>query len=314
MKKGLFRLIFSLIILVFPFSLLAQVAINANGSTSHPSAGLDVNFSNKGMLIPRMTIQQIGAINSPADGLMAYCTTDHKLYIYLSNSSVWKEISFGQGIVPPPFSCGNVLTDSRDGKTYQTLLIGSRCWMQQNLNVGNKISGSADQTDNGIIEKYCYDDLESNCNIYGGLYQWAEMVQYFNGATNNTSWNPVPVGNVTGICPTGWHIPSDAEWTDIATYLGGELTAGGNMKETGTIHWANPNTGATNLSGFTSLPGGNRYNSQNFGSLTYFSFLWTSTQKISGSAWIRTMHTENVYLDRTYYGKSNGCSVRCVHD
>jgi uncharacterized protein (TIGR02145 family) len=279
---------------------------------AHPSAGLDVDFSNKGFLMPRMTVEQISSIVNPADGLMAYCTTDHKLYIYLANNLVWKEIGFGQGNIPLPFSCGNLLTDVRDGQTYLTMQIGSQCWMQENLNFGTRINGDLEQVNNNIAEKYCYGNLETNCGIYGGLYQWAEMVQYLNGTTNSTTWNPVPTGNIIGLCPEGWHIPNDSEWSSLGLLFGGEISAGGAMKETGTEHWAYPNTGATNISGFSALPGGNRYNSENFGSLNYFAFLWTSTQKTSVNAWIRSMHAENEYLDQTYYGKSNGCSVRCV--
>ena len=79
--------------------------------------------------------------------------------------------------------------------------------MAENLNVGTRISGSSNQTNNSIIEKYCYDDLEANCNTYGGLYQWDEAMQY--SATEG----------VKGICPTGWHLPTDAEWTTLADFL-----------------------------------------------------------------------------------------------
>jgi uncharacterized protein (TIGR02145 family) len=186
--------------------------------------------------------------------------------------------------------------------------------MKENLNYGIMINGTIDQTNNGMSEKYCYDDLESNCEIYGGLYQWAEMVQYLNGASNTSSWSPIPSGPVTGICPSGWHIPSDNEFSELSNVLGGESMAGGNMKEVGTRHWFEPNTGATNFSEFTALPGGNRYNGQSFGSLGSFSFLWTSTQKTELSSWLRTLNSENASLECTFYGKTNGCTVRCVLD
>ena len=96
--------------------------------------------------------------------------------------------------------------------------------MAENLNVGTRINGSGSQTNNSTIEKYCYDDNEANCTTYGGLYQWDESMQY----------STMP--GVQGICPTGWHLPTDAEWTTLTTYLGGEGIAGGKKKETGTTH------------------------------------------------------------------------------
>src|SRR5205823_3607559 len=108
-----------------------------------------------------------------------------------------------------PWVCGSPLVDTRDGRSYNTTMIGSQCWFAQNINVGSMLSstsGSSNQTDNGVIEKYCYNNDVNNCNVYGGMYQWAEMVQYFNGATNSSSWSPVPSGNVQGICPSSWHV------------------------------------------------------------------------------------------------------------
>jgi hypothetical protein len=93
------------------------------------------------------------------------------------------------------FTCGNTILYG--GETYPTVLIGSQCWFQKNLNIGTRINGSTDQTDNSTIEKYCYSDLESNCTTYGGLYQWAETVQYQNGATNTSSPSAFS-GNVQG--------------------------------------------------------------------------------------------------------------------
>ncbi len=127
--------------------------------------------------------------------------------------------------------------------------------MAENLNVGSMINGSSNQTNNGIIEKYCYDDNTSNCDTYGGLYQWEEMMQY------------VTTPGAQGICPDGWHLPTDEEFKTMEMALGmsqGEADdtgwrgtdEGGKMKESGTTHWYSPNMGATNSSGFTALPGG----------------------------------------------------------
>ena len=93
-----------------------------------------------------------------------------------------------------------------EGQIYNTVQIGTQCWLRENLNVGTKINGNQTQTNNGIIEKYCYDDIEANCTAYGGLYQWNEMMQY---VTNE---------GVQGICPLGWHIPTDGEWCAVTQF------------------------------------------------------------------------------------------------
>ena len=116
-----------------------------------------------------------------------------------------------------------------------------------------------------------------NCNVYGGLYQWAEIVQYLNGATNSANWNPVPTGNVQGICPTGWHIPSNAQLTTLTSYLGGNIDAGGKLKSTGILEagtglWYSPNGGATNESGFTADPPGYRESSGTFTAIGGYGF------------------------------------------
>ena len=140
-------------------------------------------------------------------------------------------------------SCSSV---TYGGQTYSSVEIDDQCWMAENLNIGTRIDGDTDQTNNSTIEKYCYDDDTDNCDTYGGLYQWDEMMQY------------VTTEGTQGICPAGWHLPTDAEWTTLTNFLGGESVAGGKMKEEGLDHWQTPNTGATNSSGFTGLPGGFR--------------------------------------------------------
>jgi len=200
------------------------------------------------------------------------------------------------------WQCGSNFTDSRDGNVYTTVQIGTQCWMKQNLNIGTRIDGIGEQTNNGTIEKYCYDNIESNCDVYGGLYQWDEMMHY--------SVTP----GVQGICPTNWHLPTDAEWTEFTTYLGGGSVAGGKMKETGTTHWASPNTGATNSSGFTGLPAGRRYSGGYFNYLGYYARLWSSTEFNGSYAWYRYLDYGNSYVNRYYDSKVYGFSVRCIKD
>ncbi len=301
MKKHLLITAILAIFLSITFQLLAQVGINTDSSAPDYSAMLDVKSTSKGMLIPRMTLTQISAISSPANGLQVFCTSDSKIYIYLSTAGQWKEVAYGTEIIIP-FSCGNPVTDTRDGKIYNTVLIGAQCWFAQNINVGTKVLGNTNQTNNGIIEKYCYMDDVNNCNVYGGLYQWDEAMQY-----STTE-------GVKGICPTGWHLPTDAEWTTLTTFLGGEAIASGKMKETGTTHWLSPNTGATNSSGFTALPGGSRHLNFGFFDLAYYASFWSSSQGIATDAWYRDLYYNNEHVYRYYNGKTYGFSGRCLQD
>jgi uncharacterized protein (TIGR02145 family) len=213
------------------------------------------------------------------------------------------QVNFTTADTTSSFICGSTLLDVRDGKTYSIVQIGTQCWMGQNLNIGTRINASNQQTNNNIIEKYCYSNLESNCDIYGGLYQWNEMMQY---VTNE---------GANGICPSGSHIPTDAEWTILMDFLGGHTIAGGAMKETGFTHWASPNGGASNSSGFTGLPGGLRYDGYGYSSLTYNGYFWSSSQTDVTYAWKYWLQYGNAYLGRdSYYLKVYGFSVRCLKE
>ncbi len=243
------------------------------------------------------------------------------ILIYTSAESGWVDAVGGFILPEQPFECGGTLVDSRDGKTYATVLIGTQCWMAENLNIGiriNSTQGGYQQQNNGTIEKYCYANNEANCDIYGGLYEWPEAMQY------------VTTEGAQGICPVGWHIPTDNEWkilegTVDSQYPVGDpewdgtgwrgLDAGGNLKEEGTSHWNSPNTGATNSSGFTGLPGGyrSRY-SGSFGHLGYYGYFWSSSQNDAFIAWLRYLVYNSAYVYRHYYFKEYGFSVRCLKD
>ena len=137
--------------------------------------------------------------------------------------------------------CPSIPTVEYGGQTYNTVLIGDQCWLKENLNIGTQIIGSQTQPNNGTIVKYCYDNNEANCNTYGGLYKWNEMMQHST------------VTGAQGICPNGWHIPTEEEWTTLTDFLGGISVAGGKMKSTS--GW-NDNGNGSNNSGFTALPAG----------------------------------------------------------
>jgi|JFJP01.1.fsa_nt_gi uncharacterized protein (TIGR02145 family) len=210
------------------------------------------------------------------------------------------------------WTCGNPFTDSRDGKIYNSVLIGTQCWMAENLNIGTSVDGVMEMTNNGTIEKYCYENSESNCTIYGGLYQWNEMMGYTTTA------------GADGICPNGWHLPTDDEWCMLELevdptincnsigYRG--MDGGGKLKETGTTHWSSPNTGASNSSGFTALPGGQRHNVVAFSNFTNLGFWWSSTLTSTTYAWYRYLYYDAASVYRGNHDKSNGFSVRCLRD
>jgi uncharacterized protein (TIGR02145 family) len=197
------------------------------------------------------------------------------------------------------------IVDIRDNQVYKIVKIGQQWWMQENLNVGTRIDGSQNTSDNGTMEKYCYDNKDSLCNIYGGLYQWNEMMDY----QESDDENP---GKKRGICPVGWHLPSDPEWIELFTFLGGQGVAGGKLKETGIIHWNSPNTGATNSSGFTALPAGNRQIIGSFGNIAQYGYWWSSTGSSGTNAWSWYAGNITSGITRWTYEKEYGFSIRCV--
>jgi uncharacterized protein (TIGR02145 family) len=184
------------------------------------------------------------------------------------------------------------------------LTIGTQIWMNENLNAvtyrnGDKIP----QVKNpaawaGLTSgAWCwYSNDFAIGAIYGRLYNW------------------YAVHDPRGLAPQGWHIPSDAEWTTLSTFLGGATAAGGKMKETGTTHWTAPNTNASNSSGFTGLPGGNRSNSGPFSNISNLGFWWSSTQGSTGLALARHLSYDNGDIPRNDANKQNGFSIRCVAD
>jgi uncharacterized protein (TIGR02145 family) len=141
--------------------------------------------------------------------------------------------------------------------------------------------------------QWAYDGNESNVAIYGRLYTWYTVTDSRN------------------ICPTGWHVSSDTDWTTMTNYLGG-YEAGGKLKESGTAHWISPNTGATNESGFTALPGGTRFGG--FSSIGEYGFWWTPSEYSITQAYKWEMHFDDNFVGRYANDKNVGWSVRCVKD
>jgi uncharacterized protein (TIGR02145 family) len=196
-----------------------------------------------------------------------------------------------------------------DNNLYQIVKIGSQYWFKSNLKVsrynnGDNISSSLSNsawanTTSGAYAIYNNDPV--NDGLYGKLY------------------NHYAVTDSRGLCPTGWHVPSDAEWTTLANHVGESSVAGGALKSTATQPtpggWASPNAGATNSSGFTASPGGFRYPTGGFGYMTDDGRWWSSSSSFSGSyAWSRNLINDFSGINRNYYSRASGYSVRCCRD
>jgi len=192
-----------------------------------------------------------------------------------------------------------------DGKTYATIKIGNQWWMAENLKETRYRNGDViprvtdDSTWNGLFTgaRCAYDNDENIAEIYGYLYNGYSVVDGRN------------------LSPSDWRVPTEADWTKLADYIGGQLAAGGKMKEAGTIHWKSPNTGATNESGFAALPGGFRLlKDGSFGYLGYFAAFWSSTEAFAGYMWSRNLGYDRSAMFRDDSGRKSGFSVRLVRE
>jgi len=198
----------------------------------------------------------------------------------------------------PDLTYGSV--SDNDGNTYKTVQIGTQTWMAENL----KTTKYNDNTPIPLVTKnsawealstpaYCWYNNDSI--TYGAIYNWYTL-------------------NTGKLCPVDWHVPSDAEWTILTTYLGGEIIAGNKQKETGLIHWLSSNTGATNESGFTALPGGYRNYYGVFNNIRSQGYWWSGTESSSIEAYYRDIDYSYSNLDSGSSSKKSGASVRCIAD
>jgi len=221
------------------------------------------------------------------------------------------------------FSCGQKISDD-DGNQYDTVQIGTQCWMKQNLNIGEDISTYLNQGDfiDGI-EKYCYGGGPCN-DDYGGLYQW-HMALGLPKNCDSSNNSPCNIsGVIKGICPTGWHIPSLSEFQTLAQNAApgcdlistGCSTAGGFLKEVGTIHWWSPNSGATNQSNFTALPSGLRITDGTVYGRGDVNKLWAASPVLNNpsDAWSISLYSGNASAYGGSHLRAIGFSVRCLKD
>lgn len=218
--------------------------------------------------------------------------------------SIWK-LNSGTGswipdTSPSPYNCGDTLVDSRDGKLYTTVQIGSQCWMQENLNYETGTN-------------WCYYNNSAYCDVFGRLYDWETIMS---GASSS---NSVPSG-VQGICPENWHLPSDAEWCILTQFIDPSVncdTTGYNGTDIGTKMkstwgWSSGGSG-TNESGFNALPAG-CMGIYHFDDLYLFSYFWSATEDYPGYAWLMKLNYGLPTIGRYFSTKNRGYSVRCVKD
>jgi uncharacterized protein (TIGR02145 family) len=191
-----------------------------------------------------------------------------------------------------------------DGNIYHIITIGTQVWTVENLKVTHYRNGDSipkvtndtawvDLTTGALCD---YGNVPDDSTTYGKLYNWYSIVDPRN------------------LCPPGWHVSTKDEWRNLSRYLGGETFAGGKLKESGTTHWASPNNGADNSSGFTALPSGRNPESPDFFKMGYFGYYWSSTTEGATDAWNFELFYNRSELFWNLSPKCFGLSIRCVKD
>jgi uncharacterized protein (TIGR02145 family) len=251
---------------------------------------------------------------SPGDTLLCigYSGSLESGLLHAPETSETYTFQFASGI-----PCPGTPTVTYEGQVYNTIQVFSQCWLKENLNTGTMVSGTQNQTNNAIIEKYCHSNQPDSCTKYGGLYQWDEMMQY------------VTQQGSQGICPPGWHLPTDDEWKVLEGAVDSQygighsywdnaglrgFDAGKNLKTTG--GWNNNGNG-TDLFGFSALPASYRLTDGTFEVTGIEAVWWTSTPFIPDFAWYRNIHHFSTKTGRfadSWSFKEYGFSVRCTQD
>jgi len=238
------------------------------------------------------------------------CETEYTMYVWAYNTCGNSlELTLTENTSDCPFICGTSTVLDIEGNIYNTIQIGNQCWFKENLKTtkyknDSPISYPGENTtlwQNNTTGAYAWYDNDSAtyATLYGALYNW------------------YAVANLSGLCPNGWHIPSNEEWTELADAFGGLTLAGGALKTTGTIEngdglWYDPNTGATNSSNFSGLPSGRRTSS--FCCVGYLNRWWTSSSHNSADGIQRNLEFDGTSFNSDNTSKTIGYSVRCKKD
>lgn len=279
----------------------ASFEVNVSAAGASPVLSRGVCWNLESYLIPsiygNMTIDSngIGSFTSTVTGL----TPDERYHIraYASNA-------YGTTYSPIITLVTYYPVHDIDGNGYDTVHIGTQVWMKQNLKTSKYNNGTTipNITDNAAWSglstggrAYYNNDSVTNADTYGALYNWYAV-------------------NTGNLCPFGWHVPTDSEWTALVNYLGGTTIAGGKLKEAGLTHWNSPNTGATNSSGFTALPGGYRLTSGTYNFIGKLGYWWTSSESTTSDAFRWKLNYDAISISKTSSTKQFGFSVRCLRD
>jgi uncharacterized protein (TIGR02145 family) len=226
-------------------------------------------------------------IFSPA---IAGAGTKTIVYSYTNSSLCTANASLQIVVQNPSFGiCGSNLTDLRDNQTYPTVVIGTQCWMAANLNFGSRISYVQTQRDNCTAERYCYNDIFANCGTFGGLYQWDELMEYQD------------IEGTQGLCPPGWHIPSESEWNILFDNFISNGFAANPLKNTG-------------FSGFDAFLYGVNFMDKKWGFNNFATLMWSSTSHSSKKAWAHGMNSFDPSVSFYPALRSNAFSIRCLKD
>jgi uncharacterized protein (TIGR02145 family) len=227
-----------------------------------------------------------GTFNPATAGLGAHSIT----YSYTNVNSCSNTASRTITVTNPGlFTCGGNMKDVRDNKLYKTVQIGAQCWMEESLNYGSVIASTQFQFDNCIPEKYCFGNNPTNCTNFGGLYQWDELMAY-NDVTGSQ-----------GICPPGWHVPEEIEWTLLFSNYVNNGFAGAALKATG-------------YSGFNALITGVNFYNRSYSFNNFAGLYWSSDSHGPFKAWGHGMNSFNPSVSFYPSSRSNAFSMRCIRD
>ena len=255
-------------------------------------------------------IEYIGpALKTPGFPFKSTTTTREMLYktgdqlLYKGISGIYSTLVPDVPASTKTVTFNFVACTDKNNNNYTVVQVGTQIWMAENLkttryNDGNPIPLTRDNATWGTMTTpgYCWYNNDSvTYNTYGALYNWFTV-------------------STAKLAPAGWHLPTDAEWTTLTTYVGGLAAAGGKLKETGASHWASTNTGATNEYGFSALPGGERFSSGDFSSIGTYGMWWSSTVNTGTTAWYRYITYNAANVNRFNGNKGTGFNVRCVKD
>ena len=242
-----------------------------------------------------------------SNGISRVSVTGDSLILANGTSIIIPGLSAANPKSKPTSGYGSNITDV-EGNSYKTVYIGTQQWLGENLKVskysdGTTIPNITDSTQWSQLSTGAwayYNNSDSLGEIYGKLYNWYAVSPTTNGNKN--------------VCPTGWHVPKDEEWTVLTDYLGGSSVAGGKMKEAGTASWNSPNKDASNTSLFSALPGGYVFVSGVYFLIGYDGNWWSSSENNIPNAWTINLTYWNGNIAKDNSGKKNGFSVRCIKD